>query len=130
MDFKKTLLIAFLFIGINSFAQKRLEFNQVITIDTTITTSSNSITTNTVIVPIDKTWKIEYFFGDHLQVNGISLGYMTESSYNYGAAARFTSNAIWVKEGDQIRFQTGGCGNGCGTRSYFLSAIEFNIVTD
>jgi hypothetical protein len=121
---KKILLIACLFVGLNTVAQNRLEFNQVITIDTIITLQSNDIYSNTYTVPVGKTWKIEYF-QDYLEVNGTDIRLETQNNYS-----GFVSNAIWLKEGDDVRahkYQSGGWTNG-NHMIFFLSAIEFNIV--
>ena len=58
MDFKHTLLIAFLFIGLNSFAQNRLEFNQIVSISGPLSSAGYS---QLDTVPIGKAYKVTAF---------------------------------------------------------------------
>jgi hypothetical protein len=124
MDFKKTLLIACLFVGLNTFAQNRLEFNQVITIDSTISitttfyNTTQSVHSNIYIVPAGKVWKIEYIvpFNYAFLINNRSLfnGYYKDNG------------TLWLKEGDEVKFKYST--SSTGSLTFFLSAIEFNIV--
>ena len=110
MDFKNILLIACLFVGLNTVAQNRLEFNQVLNISSN--TTNNSIDT----VPQNKVWKITGYSrsisgnsGAKPILNGVSLEEMTVP--------------YWLKEGGVI-------GTWTYNSSYFYSfnIIEFNIV--
>tara|TARA_B110000211_G_scaffold63613_1_gene72896 strand:- start:177 stop:506 length:330 start_codon:yes stop_codon:yes gene_type:complete len=108
MDFKKTLLIFFLFVGINTVAQNRLEFNQVINISSNIT--NYAIDT----VPQNKVWKI--------------AGLATTNNVNYsrpiinGATIESLSLPYWLGEGESIGVWVGT------SSSIEFSIIEFNIV--
>jgi len=130
MDFKKTLLILFLFVGLNTFAQNRLEFNQVITIDTLFEATGSYIYTDTYIVPNN-------------QVAKVVLAKITNNSYGYGNiwingvqwSASDGNNIsidrpLWLKAGDTI--VCGGRKYNSNNITYFvhINIIEFNIVTD
>jgi hypothetical protein len=141
MDFKKTLLIICLFVGLNTFAQNRLEFNQVLTIDTNYTGSFagnvNHIHYGSdYYVPAGTVWKIESHATDGtLEINDIEVPFVI-----YGGSGSSQSVAvnnifpIWLKSGDKIRYRWNGyCSSngGCAiTYQFFISIIEFNIVTD
>ena len=127
MDFKKLLLIICLFVGLNTVAQNRLEFNQVVTIDTTISYSQGNnygdfrILSNEYEVPVDKVWKVVHV--KDILVNG------TEVKPN--------GDVIWLKAEDKVQIlESNHCASnvgasGCsGISNLFLSAIEFNIITD
>ena len=137
MDFKKTLLIICLFVGLNTFAQNRLEFNQVLTIDSTLSgnlSGSGNYTeySDVYTVPNNKTWKIEFLY----PYNCIIINNVEVSLYggSENTSSFFSSGQIWLKDGDEIRFKYSGYWNGSGNGawqfSFFLSAIEFNVVTD
>ena len=136
MDFKKTLLIICLFIGLNTVAQNRLEFNQVLTIDSTLSGNISGPGNYTqysdvYTVPNNKTWKIEFLHPySGIMINNVEIGLYGAD----GSTSFFTSGQIWLKDGDEIRFKYSGYWNGNGSNawqfSFFLSAIEFNIVTD
>jgi len=139
MDFKNTLLIICLFVGLNTFAQNRLEFNQVITYDTTMIDPVGPHTFNliseTLIVPAGKVWKMEYL-STHEQLSWWindseipSFTYVTSTSNIYIKSAISTyQNKIWLKSGDEIYGRFDYICNNCGTqeRSLFMSIIEFN----
>ena len=132
MDFKKTLLIICLFGGINSFAQNRLEFNQVVTID-----SSYSIPSvpnyydyygDYYYVPSGKVWKVESFSSNgYFQINDVTL--IGRVFTNTGVDP--ISFPIWLKSGDKIRYSNyyHNSASNVGIE-FFISALEFNIVTD
>jgi hypothetical protein len=118
MDFKKTLLIACLFVGLNSFAQKRLEFNEIVSFSGSL--SNQTITLDTV--PVGKAYKITSFIKTHVYidilVNNISWG------STYGRVNENYSFPIWLKEGDILGVRCFGS----TFYSYHISGIEFNIV--
>ena len=140
MDFKKLLLIFFLFVGLNTFAQNRLEFSQVVTLDTNYTSVQPAYNFTYYgiyyYVPAGKVWKIEssstngYFF-----INDVEVPLMVSSGSSGTLSSAFNPNfPIWLKSGDKIRYRWNGyCGNGnscTATHNFFISIIEFNIVTD
>jgi hypothetical protein len=100
-------------------AQGNLQFNQVITLNGSFTsTPTGKLDLGTV--PVGKVWKMEYFtiastYGAGLFVNN---------------AIFVENNVIWFKSGDLIsaRGNCGSCGPGVGTYIYFVSIIEFNVV--
>jgi len=131
MDFKKILLIFFLFVGLNTVAQNRLEFNQVVTIDTSFTaTGGSNIYTDTYIVPNNKVAKVvlakinNYSSGyGNIWVNGVQWSALDGNDISI-------DRPLWLKAGDNIV---------CGGRKYntynvtyfmHINIIEFNIVTD
>ena len=117
MDFKHTLLIAFLFIGINSFAQKRLEFNEIVSFSgTTFLTQTIQLDT----VSVDKVIKVT-----SLNANSIYMQIIINNiTYDYTEHSNNLSTPIWLKEGDILGIQS--TSNGYG--KYHISGIEFNIV--
>lgn len=137
MDFKKTLLIICLFVGLNTFAQNRLEFNEVITIDTTFSTTFPTGTQTYYgdyhYVPAGKVWKVEYWYSNgSIQINDMDiLGKLhyagSQSSQN--VAVEPISFPIWLKSGDKIRYKNWHNGSLQEIR-FLISALEFNIVTD
>jgi hypothetical protein len=141
MDFKKTLLIFFLFIGLNTVAQKRLEFNQVVSEDSLLTynlggNGNYTLYSHTLTVPPNKTWKIEFLsMNCSWLINGTQIttyiGEYIQSGAGGGAygVSGFTGQSIWLKEGDQIKARYTGYTNGSTFyQNFYLSAIEFNIV--
>lgn len=137
MDFKKTLLIICLFVGLNTVAQNRLEFNEVITIDTTFSQTFSPGTQTYYgdyhYVPDGKVWKVEYWYSNGcMQINDMDiLGKLhyagSQSSQN--VAVEPVSFPIWLKSGDKIRYKFWHNGNNQSI-SFFISVLEFNIVTD
>lgn len=129
MDFKKILLIACLFVGLNTVAQNRLEFNQVVTIDTTIVgNSSGFYYTDTYTVPANKVAKIEM-----AKINNHSYGYgnifVNGVKWNATDGNNILINTpIWLKSGDT--FKCGGRKYNTNIITYYIhiSIIEFNIV--
>jgi len=120
MDFKKLLLILCLFVGLNTFAQNRLEFNRIVSL-------SGSLAGTQIIqldtVPVGKTYKITAFNYTNNYI-GLNINNLT---YPYASSNTSLQVPIWLKEGDILGIQF-TYGNGSGT--YHISAIEFNIITD
>ena len=112
MDFKKTLLIICLFVGLNTVAQNRLEFNQVLNIANTGTTNYSLDT-----VPQNKVWKI--------------IGSAAQDNSNYckpiinGVISYSITYPYWLKEGGVIGVWSNGL-----SKTFEFSIIEFNVVTD
>jgi len=146
MDFKKTLLMACLFVGLNTVAQNRLEFNQVVTIDTSHTVT-HGISSGYVYygdyyyVPAGKVWKIESYCVNGSTSSILEINDVEISSRLHYAGSQSTQNVAvepfriptWLKGGDKIRYKwTNNCqsGNCYFYASFFTSIIEFNIVTD
>lgn len=137
---KKILLIACLFVGLSSFAQNRLEFNQVISVDSLLTYNIGSgnytVYSHILTVPPNKTWKIEFLsMNCSWLINGTQIttyiGQYIQSGAGGGAygVSGFTGQSIWLKEGDQIKAKYTGSTNGSTFyQNFYLSAIEFNIV--
>ena len=121
MDFKKLLLIFFLFVGLNTVAQNRLEFNRIVSL-------SGSLAGTQIIqldtVPVGKTYKITAFNHSNNQI-GLNINNLT---YPYASTTTSLQVPIWLKEGDILGVQDTYSFGGGGT--YHISAIEFNIVTD
>ena len=115
---KNILLIACLFVGFSSFAQKRLEFNRIISHSGTI--SSQTLTLDTV--PAGKTYKITSFIKSYQYVNMIINNMSWPSSG--GVINQYYSFPIWLKEGDILKVYNSTSSN----YSYHISGIEFNIV--
>ena len=111
---KNTLLIFFLFVGLNTVAQNRLEFNQVINI------SSDTPASDKDTVPQNKVWKIVGAFSTNssytnIWINGLN---MDPNSYYF---------PYWLKEGEIV----GATENWqYATNQLEISIIEFNIITD
>ena len=123
MDFKKTLLIACLFVGFNTVAQNRLEFNRIVSLSGSITSSSGGTISQLDTVPVGKAYKITAFHhtSDHV---GLSINNLV---YQYTSQNTSLQVPVWLKEGDILSIQyTWNAGSG----TYHISAIEFNIVTD
>ena len=119
---KNILLIACLFVGLNTVAQNRLEFNQVISLSGSLSASLQSIQLDTV--PLGKAYKITAWNtgGTYVIFNINNL--IFPHAYS-NATSQFP---IWLKEGDVLGVQnTYSQGNG---GVYHISGIEFNIVTD
>ena len=114
---KKTLLILCLFVGLNTVAQNRLEFNQVLNIASTGITNYSLDT-----VPQNKVWKITGFISD----NDISLIRPVINNVALGDSPQIHPFPYWLKEGGVIGVWTNP------TYTLFLeySIIEFNVVTD
>jgi hypothetical protein len=129
MDFKNTLLIAFLFIGINSFAQNRLEFNQIVSL-----TGSNNSTGYFPLdtVPEGKAYKITSYnqsatsYNFMLTINGgLQVG---EGFYGHLHPVTYKGGLVfplWLKAGDILGVHRSAWGE---IASYHISGIEFNIV--
>ena len=140
MDFKKQIFIVFFCIGISSFAQNQLEFNQVITYDTTFSnvpvSSVNQIIMNSEIltVPVNKVWKIEYLkIDDYLKysINDVLIeSFFATHSGSGVSMTPIINNKIWLKSGDQFYARYQWSCNNCSpmTRSVFFSIIEFNVL--
>ena len=113
---KKLLLIICLFVGLNTFAQNRLEFNQVLNISSTGTTNYSLDT-----VPQNKVWKITSVISEHVLthvkpvINNITLMDPTLRTFPY-----------WLKEGGVI----GVDNNPSYNFILEFSIIEFNIISD
>jgi hypothetical protein len=111
MDFKKTLLILCLFVGLNTVAQNRLEFNQVLNI------SSNTTIYSLDTVPQNKVWKI--------------TGSAAQDNTNYctpiinGVIFNTITYPYWLKEGGVIGVWSNGL-----SKTFEFSIIEFNVVSD
>jgi len=92
--------------------------------------------TETLIVPENKVWKIEFLKIDNsLQyfINDASFeARYKETSGNGVSILPSANNKIWLKSGDQIYAQYYYYCNGCGSqnRSVFISIIEFNVIGD
>ena len=128
---KKTLLIACLFVGLNTVAQNHLEFNQVVTIDSsyTIPYVSNQYYYDGeyYYVPSGKAWKVESFSSNgYFQINDVKLiGRVLGSN----AGVDPISFPIWLKSGDKINYANYFHNGGNNVPiEFFISALEFNIV--
>jgi hypothetical protein len=115
---KTTIYIAILVLSISStcLSQSNLQFNQPITYSGFLGQGSSSPTWT---VPAGKVWKVEHFSHDFLVVNNDRAG-----------NGNSNSGPLWLKAGDQIRYDLAFYGaNCCGTSTNFLiSIIEFNLI--
>ena len=124
MDFKNKLLIAFLFVGLNTFAQNRLEFNRIVSL-------SGSLAGGQIMqldtVPLGKAYKITAYHDSDHYIGFTINNFMWPNNTNIN---NHPSNSfpIWLKEGDILGVQDTYSSGGGGT--YHISAIEFNIITD
>ena len=79
MYFKIIIILIFLSLHYKSFSQNKLEFNQIITYDTAFTgypiNNWVNYLTDTLIVPENKVWKIEF-----LKIDG-NLQYFINNAY-------------------------------------------------
>ena len=114
MDFKKILLILCLFVGLNTFAQNRLEFNQVINI------SSNTTNYSLDTVPQKKVWKITGIAASN------SNPYARPIINNNDIGQEYITYPYWLKEGSII----GAFINSNYFNTLEFSIIEFNIIID
>ena len=140
MYFKTIIILIFLSLHYKSFSQNKLEFNQIITYDTAFTgypiNNYVNYLTDTLIVPENKVWKIEFLKIDaSLQyfINNAYLDTYYEEQYGGGVSIiPLANNKIWLKSGDQIYAKYRYYCNGCGSqdRSIFISIIEFNTTTN
>ena len=121
MDFKKILLIACLFVGLNTFAQNRLEFNKVISLSGVINAGNPPVSVYTV--PVGKILKITSFVRSSIYAN-ISINSMVYAN-GVGVSNDSYHFPIWLKEGDvlEIKFTYSN-----SSSVYHISGIEFNIV--
>ena len=139
---KKIILTLIIFTAIISIsnAQKRLEFNQIISEDSVLTYTVNArsgyvtLHSQTLKVPQGKTWKIQFLStsgsNDRWHINNTEI--YTFFSYSAENITNFTSQSIWLKEGDEIKCSWRAENNSyhdlTTDRHFYLSAIEFNIV--
>lgn len=128
---QKLILIAICFVSLNLSAQGNLQFNRVISIDTTVSSGGTHLA---YTVPSGKASKIEFFTVSASSTGVTRLGFKINNqpvfSRNGGSAATSPGNApqpgiIWLQEGDQVQFYSSGGGYSING---FISAIEFNIV--
>jgi hypothetical protein len=138
---KHTFLILCLFVGLNTVAQNRLEFNQVINItksEAIIAINNPTVhyspTTDT-IVPAGKVWKV-------VKANTHSYENNTESTSVL--CARFLLNdnplnqssdleGLWLDSGTKLSFFGYCCTNYSWTAynlHFYISIIEYNIIPD
>lgn len=113
-----------------TFAQKSLEFNDVVNLKGDCTNGTHMIDT----VPMGYTWKIENILTSNVSINlePTPGAYMNISGSNYSYAnvpPGSTNNAsvlqpIWLKEGETLR---AACSNSSNYR-YFISILEFKIT--
>jgi hypothetical protein len=116
---KNILLIACLFVGLNTVAQNRLEFNQIVSISGSFGSAGYS---QLDTVPAGKAYKVTGFnqsgssYSTFLTINGSEL---QPVSYKGGLVF-----PLWLKEGDIL----GVFRSTSSVRRYHISGIEFNIV--
>lgn len=111
---------------------KTLEFNQVLSYAAAgITTSPYTIGT----VPANKVWKVEWMgsyrnsYSNSFVINtgaGDCSFYVFSLMNSNEVVSPATNGAVWLKEGDILKVATG---DPSYALSYFVSIIEFNVVT-
>ena len=121
------IVIASFFSLISMVAQGNLQFNQVITLTGTLTTSPVTLGT----VPSGKVWKIEHN-ATHRNGYPAWVSFVCSGTPSYGNFSQVSTTgqthadgAIWLKSGDYIEIQYGSVNY---PASYFFSILEFNIV--
>lgn len=125
----RTFFFLFAFLILGSFnAQGNLQFNQVVTLTGTITTSPVVVGT----VPVGKVWKIEHSASER---NGyaanISFVCNNVASYPYfGGTGNppiqgHVKGPIWLKSGDYIQLINSSVSY---PSHYFFSIVEFNVI--
>ena len=125
----KTFFFLFAFFILGSFnAQGNLQFNQVVTLTGTLTTSPVVVGT----VPAGKVWKIEHNASER---NGyaanISFVCNNVASYAYfGSTGNpptqgHVKGPIWLKSGDYIQLINSSVSY---PSHYFFSIVEFNVI--
>jgi hypothetical protein len=109
-----------------------LQFSQVLTF------AANNITTsphNIGIVPAGKVWKIEHMAGSRsgympnfvFYINGMqSSDLYSTNTTSYFYPNEYPKGPVWLKAGDEIRIIYG---SGSYPANYFISVIEFSVVT-
>jgi hypothetical protein len=105
----------------SSYSQANLQFNQAVSIETTI--SSGTYTVYTEFASI-------YSNSSGVTNMGVKINNVAIYSRNGGAATTGRPGVdhlgvVWCKAGDQIQFFSSGAGY---TSSGFVSAIEFNLA--
>jgi hypothetical protein len=138
MDFKKRFMRSLLFIlaitcsGL-SFAQGNLQFNQVISISTSIqcTGANCNVSSINYTVPTGKVWKLESSYALNTTTSGqTTLSYRLNGLSVRNLFGGASSHPDWYKAGDVISLyltHTDGAST-IGSANYRFSIIEFNIV--
>ena len=133
----KFIFLLLITLSIKSFSQTQLEFNRIISIDSTYTYSIGSgnytLSTETYIVPEGKTWKIQFlsYSVDSWKINGTYIS-LFKARHQSGSGAYYSTDSmigtIWLNENDEISGEFTGSTNGSTFQRYFyISAIEFNL---
>ncbi|MBM3164662.1 MAG: hypothetical protein FJZ80_04290 [Bacteroidetes bacterium] len=125
---KNLLFLVFFFLMGTFNAQGNLQFNQVVTLTGTLTTSPVVVGT----VPAGKVWKIEHSASER---NGyaaiISFVCNNVASYPYlGSTGHpptqgHVKGPIWLKSGDYIQLINSSVSY---PSHYFFSIVEFNVI--
>lgn len=109
---KKLILITGFILAFTQMkSQGNLQFNQVLTFSEYIYMGSSQ----DMVVPQGKVWKVEDYTRDFLHFNGVRI---SDNTTNLGV--------IWLKSGDVLNYNTSYC-NGCSVK-YIVSIIEFNVI--
>jgi len=113
----------------SSYSQANLQFNQAVSIDTTISSGTYTVYT----VPAGKVLKIEFasIYSSSSGVTNMGVKINNVAIYSRGGSAAVGRpgvdhlGVVWCKAGDQIQFFSSGAGY---TSSGFVSAIEFDLA--
>ena len=125
------LFVLFVLFSNSSYAQANLQLNEVVSIDTTV---SSGVAHTIYTVPAGKVLKIEfasiYASSSGVNLMGVRINNVAIFSRNGGTGATGRPGndplrIVWVKAGDQVQLFSSGAGY---TVSGFVSALEFNLV--
>ena len=133
---KITIVLFCLLLSMSLNAQVNLHLNQILTYSGNL--SGPNIQSGPVwTVPAGRVWKIEnktrtgftnlMFYVNNVSVNDLYLRENVWGNQSNGYAAMAVDNsAIWLKEGDAIKFQQESNWQG-SSNNYFISILEFLI---
>jgi len=122
-------------------AQGNLQFNQVLTYNGTLTSSTSPGLSPTYSCPAGKVWKIESKTKTPCKNNGYYVNYPAVTTLNcylngtwfqdYYVSEEINNSPLWLKAGDYIYFElinqnTIAFPN--ASYPYFMSIIEYNIT--
>jgi hypothetical protein len=125
------LFSIFLLLGMFSFSQGNLQFNQVLSYSQTFNTSASgsiySFTSPLYTVPSGKVWKIEKFVM-HETSSSLTSGWLVVNSGCKLFPDEVNSGPVWLKAGDEFVAKVSVSGGSNFSGDFFISIIEFNVV--
>jgi len=114
-------------------AQNNLEFNKVVNVSMTVTSTYGLITAGNITVPDGKVWKINYV--SYVYINGGEMiaSYVTIDDFaihNLSPTGASSTFPIWMPKGTFIVKLFRGSSSSSGQVIIKISAIEFNVVSN